>query len=125
MLRSTLSFPERGPPTSTVAVVARWIMTLTETLLISAAVLASLSGAMLAFVLWLRRPRYRRGRRVTWIDGSRPSASLAIPRRPNEGSPLSVRPPRIWTESDGAPVADVEDDTRASGAEAPLYRALR
>ena len=114
---------EWGSPTSTVAVVTPVIMTLTETLLACAAVLASLSGAIVAFVLWSKRPRYRRARRFTWIEAPNPSASLAIPRRPDEGSPLSVRPPRLWTGSDGVPVADVEDDTRASGAEVPLQRA--
>ena len=121
MLRPPLSFPREGSPTSTVGVVTLVNMTLTETLLACAAVLASLSGAIVAFVLWLKRPRYRRGRRLTWIEDPSPSASLAIPRRPDEGSSRSVRPPRLWTDSSGVPVADVEDDTRASGAEVPLY----
>ena len=98
-------------------------MTLTETLLATAAILASLSGAILAFVLWAKRPRYRRARRFSWEEGHSSSAPLArITRRPDEGSPLSVRPPRLWTESRGVPVADVEDDTRASGAEVPSRR---
>ena len=98
-------------------------MTLTETLLASAAILASLSGAILAFVLWLKRPRYRRARRLGWLEGHRPSAPFAhLTRRPDEGSSLSVRPPRLWTDANDVPVADVEDDTRASGAEATLHR---
>jgi hypothetical protein len=91
-------------------------MTTIEFLLGLAAVLASLSGAMVAFVLWIQRPRYRRR---SWTRrGMSPSAlSASSPSRPDEGSFVSVRAPRMRTEAHGVPVADVEDDTPAGSAE--------
>lgn len=87
-------------------------MTPSELLLAAAALVSSFSGAILAFVLWIQRPRYRRGR-VSWFEGSRPSAPVApFPSRPDEGSSLSFRPPRTWTDMSEVPVADVEDDSR-------------
>ncbi|UDF14529.1 hypothetical protein LH407_06615 [Antiquaquibacter oligotrophicus] len=91
-------------------------MTITETLLIIAALVSLGATALLATVLWLQRPRHRRFAR-SWSVAHKPSAPRALPGRPDEGSSRSVRPPRIWTDTHEVPVADVEDDLRSRGAE--------
>lgn len=92
-------------------------MSTIELLLGLAAILASLSGAMVAFVLWVQRPRYKRGRRSTWRTSHSSALPASSPRRPDEGSLGSVRTPRTRIGSASVPVADVEDDAQAGSAE--------
>lgn len=101
-------------------------MTPSELLIAAALLLTCLSGALLALVLWLKRPRYRRGRRGrTVLVSVNPSAPPAhYPSRPDEGSLLSSRPPRMTADEGSVPVADVEDDSWVGGAEV-LQRATR
>lgn len=102
-------------------------MTPSELLIATALLLTCLSGALLALVLWLKRPRYRRrGRRGrTVLVSVNPSAPPAhYPSRPDEGSLLSSRPPRMTDDEGSVPVADVEDDSWVGGAEV-LLRATR
>ncbi len=101
-------------------------MTPSELLLALAALLSSLSGAILAFVIWAKRPRYRRGRRSLVIfEGASSSAPpVPSPSRPDEGASQSFRPPRTWTDMRDVPVADVEDDAGAGGAGVPQKSVL-
>lgn len=92
-------------------------MTTSELLLGLAAILASISGAMVAFVLWVQRPRYKRGRRSTWRTTHSSALPASSPRRPDEGPLVSARTPRTRVDVASVPVADVEDDALAGSAE--------
>ncbi len=99
-------------------------MALTELLLVVAAILAALSGAIFILVLVNQRPRYRRGREASWARVNLSSSALLthIPRRRDEGSSLLLHSPRTRSAVLDGSVADVVDDTWVSGAEGLLSR---
>ena len=99
-------------------------MALTELLLVVAAILAALSGAIFTVVLVNQRPRYRRGREVAgaWVNLSSSALLTHIPCRRDEGSSMSLHSPRTRSAVLDGSVADVVDDTWVSSAEGLLSR---
>ena len=95
-------------------------MALSELLLAGAALVAAAVGIVGSIILWLQRPRYRRGRRAQAITPSPSASPDRTPGPPDEvslSSPVSPRTRGVYVSDS---VADVVDGRRLGDAEAPL-----